>query len=144
MRESKVAKEVKVKMEPGVNEGSLSAAKVGVKRKFMVKVDDEEPKRRLRKSRTSSFGSIISIDDLRAPSLSVPSIPTSSVVSDDDFKMDYVNPNPPTDDAESVDQLLVVLDAVLKNAEGVVKGAKFLKTAIRKLGLAEDSDDADA
>jgi hypothetical protein len=133
---SKKAKAIKVKKEPGVDEGFLSEAKVGVKRKSAAKADDRGPTRKLKKSRASSFASGGSMEYLGAASLSVSSVPSSFAVSNEDSDMDVVNPHSPVDDADSIQQMLVVLDAVLKNAEGVVKGAKFLKKAIKDLGIA--------
>jgi len=142
-KESKDAEEVKVKKEPGTGEEGLGAGKVGAKRKLAAKVDDQGTKRKSKKSRASSSASIISIDDSHATSISIPLIPSSSVVSDEDSVMDFIGSYPPVIDADSVSQIFAVLDGILANAEGVVKGAKFLKKAIRDLGLVDSDNGAD-
>ena len=142
-KELKSVKEVKVKKEPGMDEELLDHAKVGGKQKSAAKVDDQGPKQKLKKSCASSSASIISINDSHVPSLSILLIPTSSAVSNDDSIMDIVDPHPPINDAASDKQILAVLDRVLENAKGVMKGVKFLKKAIKNLRLVEDSDGTD-
>ena len=138
-KESKEAKEVKVKKEPGVGEGSVSGTKVGTKRKAVAKVNEQETKQKPKKSRASSFASAGSTGNSHTTSISIPSIPLSSLISNEDFNMDAFIPN---FDEDPVGQILAILDSVLENAKGVVKGAMFLKKAIKDLRLAEGGDGA--
>ena len=139
VKESKEAKEVKVKKEPGVGEGSVSGTKVGTKCKAVAKVNEQKTKRKPKKSRASSFVSAGSTGNSRTTSISIPSIPSSSLISNEDFDMDAFVPN---FNEDPVGQILAILDSVLENAEGVVKGVRFLKKAIKDLGLAEGGDGA--
>jgi hypothetical protein len=142
-KESKGAKEIKVKKEPGADEAIVSGTKVGTKRKATGKVEDRGTKPKPKKSRASSFASGDSTRYSRRTSMSYPSLPSSSIIGDEDFEMDDSVRNPPVDNANSVGQVLVILDALEKNAEGVMKGAKLLKAAIKDLGLGESNDGAD-
>ena len=60
---SKKGKEIKVKKEPGVDEGAVSNVKTGCKRKAVVKGKDQGPKPKVRKSHARSSASAMSSSD---------------------------------------------------------------------------------
>ena len=140
---SKKGKEIKVKKEPGVDEGAVSDVRTGSKRKAVAKGKDQGPKPKVRKSRASSSASAMSLSDLVFTSRSISSVPASSAITDGGSDMDVVNEDLSPDNANAIKQILAVLDGVAKNAEGIAKGARFLKKVIAKLGLAEGSDGED-
>jgi len=124
---AKVMKEVKIKKEPGVDEEVFGDMMVGVKQTSAVKVDKQGPKQKAKKCQASSSASIISIDNLHATSLSIPSMPSSLVVSSEDLVMDFINSSPSDNNADPVSQIFAVLDGILANIKGVVTGVKFFE-----------------
>lgn len=92
---SKAPKEVKVKKEPGLDEGSIGGTTVGAKHKAVAKVDDEEPK--LKKSWARSFAMSQSTGPLSSMSISFHFILSSSLMGDGDFNMDAPSSSPPAD-----------------------------------------------
>ena len=140
---SKKGKEIKVKKEPGVDEGAVSDVRTGSKWKAVVKGKDQGPRPKVRKSCASSSASAMSFGDSLFTSPLISSVPASSAITDGGSDMDVVDEDFSPDNANDIKQILAVLDGVAKNAEGIAKGARFLKNAIAKLGLAEGSDGED-
>lgn len=126
-----------------MDEGAVSDVRTGSKWKAVAKGKDQGPKPKVRKSRASSSASAMSLSDLVFTSRSISSVPASSAITDGGSDMDVVDEDLSADNANAIKQILAVLDGVAKNAEGIAKGARFLKKVIVKLGLAEGSDGED-
>ena len=143
MKTSKKGKEIKVKKEPGVDEGAVSDVRTGSKQKAVAKGKDQGPKPKVRKSRASSSASAMSFGDSLFTTHSISSVPASSAITDGGSDMDVVDEDLSPDNVNDIEQILAVLDGIAKNAEGIANGARFLKKAIAKLGLADGSDGED-
>ena len=143
MKTLKKRKEIKVKKEPGVDEGAVSNVRTASKRKAVAKGKDQGPKLKVRKSCASSSASAMSFSNLLFTSHSISLVPASSAITDGGSDMDVIDEDLSPDNANAIKQILAVLDGVAKNAEGIAKGVRFLKKVIAKLGLAEGSDGED-
>ena len=105
VKTSKKGKEIKVKKEPGVDEGGVSDVRTGSKQKAVAKGKDQGPKPKVRKSRASSSASAMSLSDLVFTSRSISSVPASSAITDGGSDMEVVNEDLSPDNANAIKQI---------------------------------------
>ena len=105
MKPLKKRKEIKVKKEPGVDEGAVSNVKTGSKRKAVAKGKDQGPKLKVRKSCASSSASAMSSSNLLFTSHSISLVPASSAITDGGSDMEVVNEDLSPDNANAIKQI---------------------------------------